>query len=43
MLRTALEKCAHLYDDTQGMIKNVSAFDTESSSDIRRERENKKN
>ena len=26
--RTALEKCTHLYDDTQRTIKNTSAFDT---------------
>ena len=35
--RTALEKCTHLCDDTQGTIKNTSAFDTESSSGVRRE------
>ena len=38
--RTALEKCTDLYDDTQGAIKNTSAFDTEPSSGIRREIEN---
>ena len=38
--RTALEKCTHLYDDTQGTIKNTSAFDTWSSSGVRREIEN---
>ena len=35
--KTALEKCTRLYDDTQGTIKNTSAFDTESSSGVRRE------
>ena len=31
-----------LYDDTQGTIKNTSAFNTKSSSGIRREIENNK-
>ena len=29
--RTALEKCTHQYEDTQGTIKNTSTFDNEDS------------
>ena len=37
--RTAPEKCTHLYDDTRRATKNTTAFDTWSSSGVRRERE----